>query len=102
MVTGETSKAISKQPKRIKHIPKRTCIGCRETKAKRELIRIISTLQGNVEVDLTGKKLGRGAYLCHQETCWDMGLKKNRLDKRVHFHIQKVYNHIQKVYGNLK
>ncbi|MEN3185491.1 MAG: YlxR family protein [Atribacterota bacterium] len=52
-----------------KKIPIRMCIGCRQRKEKKGLIRIVRTLQGNVEVDPTGKKSGRGAYVCPQVEC---------------------------------
>jgi predicted RNA-binding protein YlxR (DUF448 family) len=60
--------------------PIRTCIACRTSSEKRELIRVVRTPAGSVEVDLTGKKPGRGAYLCPQAECWTQALKKNRLD----------------------
>ena len=61
------------------HIPQRTCVGCRETKPKRELIRIIGTQTG-AEVDTTGRKSGRGAYLCKAISCWEAGLEEGRLE----------------------
>lgn len=57
-----------------KHIPQRTCIACRTVRAKRELIRIVRTTANRVEADPTGKKAGRGAYLCRQRECWEMVL----------------------------
>lgn len=62
-----------------KHKPQRTCIGCREVKYKREMIRLVRTPAGEVIIDPTGKANGRGIYLCRQLTCWDKGLKKERL-----------------------
>jgi hypothetical protein len=59
--------------------PQRTCIACRSTTVKRELVRIVRTPQGTVELDLTAKKAGRGAYLHHSAECWQAGLKKDRL-----------------------
>ena len=47
---------------------------------KRQLVRVVRTQTGSVQVDSTGKKPGRGAYLCHDRSCWDKALKKNRLD----------------------
>jgi len=73
-------KAASKQPKRPKHIPLRTCISCRETKSKRELLRIVRTPDGHVLIDATGKKSGRGAYLCARLSCWKNALKSKRLE----------------------
>ncbi|MFQ5924658.1 MAG: RNase P modulator RnpM [Dehalococcoidia bacterium] len=66
---------------RPKHIPQRTCIGCRQTRPKRELVRIVRNTTGAVEVDPTGKKSGRGAYLCKAKGCWEAALKKERLDR---------------------
>jgi len=65
-----------KQSKRLrrKHIPQRTCVGCREVQPKRALIRIVRREEG-VVVDLTGKLEGRGAYLHNQLTCWEQSFK---------------------------
>ena len=62
-----------------KHTPQRTCVGCRTTSAKREFVRIVRTPEGAVDVDLTGKRNGRGAYLCARLACWDQALTKDRL-----------------------
>ncbi len=62
-----------------KHIPQRTCVGCRTSSAKREFVRVVRTPEGAVEVDPGGKRAGRGAYLCAQRSCWDEALKKDRL-----------------------
>ena len=62
------------------HITQRTCVACRKVKAKRELIRIVRTADGKIEVDTSGKKAGRGAYLCRTQECWEVGLKGNRLE----------------------
>jgi len=64
----------AKPVKRVKHIPQRTCVGCRTVLAKRELIRIVRTPEG-ARVDLTGKLAGRGAYLHNQRSCWERGLR---------------------------
>ncbi len=58
--------------KRRKHVPQRTCIACQEKRPKRELLRIVRTPQGTIEVDPKGKKPGRGAYLCPRPACWDL------------------------------
>jgi len=62
-----------------KHIPQRTCIACRQTRNKRDLVRLVRTEVGFVEIDLSAKKPGRGAYLCPRRDCWERGLKGNRL-----------------------
>lgn len=64
---------------KAKRIPQRTCVGCRATSAKREFVRIVRTPEGRVEVDATGKRNGRGAYLCARRPCWEEALKKDRL-----------------------
>ena len=64
---------------RAKHVPQRTCVACRETAAKRGLIRIVRTPAGVIDVDATGKAAGRGAYLCRRAECWQEALKKEWL-----------------------
>lgn len=68
------------QPKRVKHVPMRTCVACRENKPKRELLRVVRTPDGHVQLDATGKKAGRGAYLCAKLSCWEIALKRKRLE----------------------
>jgi len=63
-----------------KYLPQRTCIACREIKEKKALIRLVSTANGVAEIDVFGRKPGRGAYLCPKKTCWELALRKNRLD----------------------
>jgi len=63
-----------KSPKRVKHVPQRTCVGCRLVLPKRALTRIVRTPEG-VVVDPTGKLAGRGAYLHNARSCWHRALK---------------------------
>lgn len=65
---------------RRKHVPQRTCVGCRKIRPKREMVRIVRTPDRGVEIDETGKRSGRGAYLCRQQACWDIALKEERLE----------------------
>ena len=65
---------VKKTKRRSKHIPQRTCVGCREVLPKRSLIRIVKSPEG-VQVDPTGKAHGRGAYLHDQRSCWMRGIK---------------------------
>ena len=67
--------------RKLTKIPYRTCIGCQEKKPKRELLRIIRTPEGEIEIDETGKKSGRGAYLCYNKICFQEAIKKKRLGK---------------------
>ena len=64
---------------RPRRIPQRTCVGCRQTGGKRTFVRIVRTPQGMVEVDPTGKKNGRGAYLHADPACWDQALTRHAL-----------------------
>ena len=62
-------------------IPIRTCIGCQCKKPKKEMVRIIRTPEGNIEIDETGKKSGRGAYICGNVKCLDIAFRENSLKK---------------------
>ncbi len=66
---------------RLRRVPQRTCVGCMEVKGKKELIRVVKTPEGAVEVDPTGKRAGRGAYLCPNTNCLDKAVKGKRLEK---------------------
>lgn len=68
-------------PVRQNHVPQRTCVGCRTTRMKGELVRIVSRPSGSVEIDLSKRSPGRGAYLCPRRECWELGLKKDRLGR---------------------
>lgn len=72
---------------RPKHVPQRTCIACREKGDKRGLIRIVRTPELDVVVDPTGKRNGRGAYLCHQSSCWNRALGGPILSKALNVDI---------------
>ncbi len=60
-----------KQPVRQKHVPQRTCVACHRQYDKRRLTRVVRTPDSGVLVDPTGKRSGRGAYLCDQPGCWE-------------------------------
>ncbi len=65
----------------IKKIPLRKCVGCHESKPKKELIRIVRSSEGEISVDLTGKKQGRGAYICPSADCLKKAVKAKAFDK---------------------
>ncbi len=65
--------------KKIKKIPQRKCLGCMNSFPKKELIRILRLPDGTVTVDLTGKKSGRGAYICKSEACLKKAVKSKRI-----------------------
>ena len=62
-----------------KHIPQRTCVGCREVQGKRQLTRVVRQADGRVQIDSTGKAPGRGAYVHNLAACWQQALNGGRL-----------------------
>ena len=64
-----------------KKIPMRKCMGCNEMKPKRELIRAVKSPEGEISLDLTGKKSGRGAYICPDKGCFDKARKGRRIER---------------------
>lgn len=64
-----------------KKIPVRTCLGCGEPKEKKSLIRVVRSPEGEISMDLTGKKSGRGAYICPDANCLKKARKAKRLEK---------------------
>ena len=71
-----------------KQIPMRMCVGCREMKPKRELIRVVRSQDGNVTVDFTGKAAGRGAYVCRSVECLERAIKTRGLDRALEHKIE--------------
>ncbi len=65
----------------MKKIPQRKCVGCGEMKSKKELIRVVRSPEGDISLDLTGKKAGRGAYVCPEKECITKAYKGHRLEK---------------------
>jgi len=65
----------------MKKVPMRMCVACREMKPKKELIRVVRTPEGEIVADETGRKNGRGAYLCRSEACLNKALKTRALDR---------------------
>ncbi len=66
-----------------KKIPLSLCIGCRGKKPKKELVRIVKTPEGKVALDSSGKKAGRGAYICPREVCFKQAVKGKRLERNL-------------------
>ena len=68
---------------KTKKIPLRMCVGCREMKEKKSLIRVVRSPEGQVSLDPTGKKSGRGAYVCREGTCLARALKQKQLERQL-------------------
>ena len=64
-----------------KKIPQRKCVGCGEMKSKKDLLRVVRSPEGDISLDLTGKKAGRGAYVCPDKECITKAYKGHRLEK---------------------
>ena len=80
-----------------KKIPQRQCMGCRERKAKRELIRVVRGTDGSVSLDFSGKKNGRGAYICPDPECRKKAIRSKALDRSLETAIpQEVYAMLEK------
>ena len=62
-----------------KKIPLRQCVGCGERRAKGELLRVVRTPDGAIELDFTGRKNGRGVYVCHSQKCFNKARKSGKL-----------------------
>lgn len=75
MNTTPTPPKKVQQPLRRKHVPQRTCVGCRQVQGKRTLVRVVRTPDQGVVIDPTGKRAGRGAYIHADPACWDQALK---------------------------
>ena len=81
----------------MKKIPQRQCIGCGEMKGKKEMIRVIKTAEGEILLDATGRKNGRGAYLCPSEECLKKDIKNKGLERSFKMAIPKeVYESLEK------
>ncbi|MBS6609987.1 MULTISPECIES: RNase P modulator RnpM [Peptoniphilus] len=66
---------------KIRKVPMRTCIGCREQKPKKDLIRVVKDKENKIFIDKTGKANGRGAYLCNDKNCLEKAIKSKALNR---------------------
>ena len=80
----------------MKKIPQRTCIGCNSKKDKKDLIRVVKNKDGQISIDLTGKKDGRGSYLCKSEECLNKAIKNKRISRTFEMEID------ESIYENLR
>ncbi|MCE5344574.1 MAG: YlxR family protein [Eubacteriales bacterium] len=79
-------------PAKPRKIPMRMCVGCREMKPKKELLRAVRSPQGEVSLDTTGKKAGRGAYVCFNADCLKRALKQKQLDRALDAKLDEAAN----------
>ena len=80
-----------------KKIPLRQCVGCGEMKSKKEMIRVLKTAEGDIVLDVTGRKNGRGAYLCPSDDCMKKARKNKGLERSLKVGIpEEVYEKLEK------
>ena len=81
---------------KTKKIPMRMCLGCGEMKPKRELIRVVKSMEGDISLDLTGKKSGRGAYICKSVECFEKARKARKFERSFSCMISEdIYNSME-------
>jgi len=86
-----------------KKVPMRQCIGCCEMKNKREMLRILKTTEGEITIDVTGKKNGRGAYICASKECFEKAVKNRGLERSFKMSIPKeVYENLEKELNDIE
>ncbi|WP_167956754.1 RNase P modulator RnpM [Anaerosporobacter faecicola] len=82
---------------KVKKVPQRQCVGCGEMKSKKEMLRVIKTPEDEIVIDATGKKNGRGAYLCNCMDCFSKAVKSKGLERSLKVSIPKeVYEQLEK------
>ena len=86
----------------MKKIPLRPCIGCGEMKSKKEMIRVLKTTEDEIVIDATGRKNGRGAYICPSMECFKKAVKSKGLERSLKMAIPKeVYEALEKEMGQI-
>lgn len=73
----------------MKKVPQRMCVSCKSRRDKKDLMRVVLLPDGNIDIDLTGRKPGRGAYICRSEKCLEEACKLHRLDRGLHTQVPK-------------
>lgn len=85
------------QPKKVKKIPQRQCLGCNEHKPKKELLRVVRSPEGEISLDFVGKKSGRGAYICWDVQCLKKARKSRRIDRSLDCTVpEEVYDRMER------
>ena len=80
----------------IRKIPQRRCIGCNISKDKKELIRVVKNAEGEISIDMTGKKPGRGAYICNDVNCLKAARKGKKLERAFETQISaEIYDRLE-------
>lgn len=89
----ETGKKVESKKK----TPLRQCVGCREMKDKKEMVRVLRTAQGSILIDASGRKNGRGAYICRKAECFEKARKSKALARSLKINIpEEIYDELKK------
>ena len=92
---------MGQQAMKPRKIPTRQCLGCNEHKPKKELLRVLRTPEGEITLDFTGKKSGRGAYICYDVKCLKKARKSKRIDKSLDTEIpEEIYDKMESELGD--
>ena len=84
-----------------KKIPLRLCVGCSEMKPKKDMIRVVKTPENEIILDTTGRKNGRGAYLCNDVECLKKAVKSSAIDRSLKINVEKsVYEEMERQMSN--
>lgn len=87
----------------VRKIPMRKCVGCGEMKSKKEMLRVLRTTEDQVVLDATGRKNGRGAYLCFEQECLKKAIKNKGLERSLKMEIpQSIYENLEKEFEELE
>lgn len=87
----------------VRKIPMRKCVGCEEMRSKKEMMRVLKTTEDEIVLDTTGRKNGRGAYLCFNKACLMQAMKNKGLERSLKMAIpQSVYENLEKEFENIE
>lgn len=87
----------------MKKIPMRQCVGCHNMVSKKELIRVIKSSEGEIQLDASGKKNGRGAYICRKKECLEKAIKSHSLERSLKVSIpSEIYDSLKEELDNIE
>ena len=80
----------------VKKIPLRQCVGCGEMKPKKDMVRVIKTAEDEIIIDVTGKKNGRGAYICYSQECFAKAFKNKGIERSLKYKVpEEIYDRLK-------
>ena len=86
-----------------KKVPLRKCTGCQQMKSKKEMLRLLRTPEGSIVLDTTGRKNGRGAYVCYSADCFEKAVKNKGLERSLKCKVpEETYESLKKEIGSIE